>query len=79
VRLASAAPFPYGYPGRVCYLEQTGENVVQCSTRDELRQAVLRARRGESRLLAVWPGEYRSDLFLVDDLDAMAAAVGVDA
>lgn len=78
MRLASDAPFPYGYPGRVCYLEQSGENVVQCASRDELREAVTRARRGESRLLAVWPGEYRSDLFLIDDLDAMATAVGVD-
>ncbi|HEU0132705.1 MAG TPA: hypothetical protein VFQ85_17105 [Mycobacteriales bacterium] len=76
MRLASQAPFPYVRPGRVCYIEQTGEQVVQITTIGDLREAVGRARAGGSRLLAVWPGEWRSDLFLIDDLDALAANIG---
>ena len=29
------------------------------------------------KLYAVWPGQYRSDLFRVDDINEMAAAIGV--
>lgn len=75
MRLASESPFPYGYPGRVCYIEQDGEAVSQIQGRDAIRCAVQRARAGQSRILAAWPGEYRTDLFLVDDLDALADAV----
>ncbi|RSM60067.1 hypothetical protein DMB66_25620 [Actinoplanes sp. ATCC 53533] len=32
---------------------------------------------GTSRLFAVWPGDYSSDLFVIDDLDAYARAVGL--
>jgi hypothetical protein len=56
-RKASEAPFPYGYPGLICYIEQYknggGDQITQCSTRGELRQAINRARIGHSRILAV--------------------------
>jgi hypothetical protein len=35
------------------------------------------AKVGQSRLFAVWPGNYRSDLFVVDDLDEYARANGL--
>ena len=78
MRRASEAPFPYGYPGMVCYIEQRGEQLIQCSSRPEIREAVQRALAGQSRIVAVWPGQYRSDLFLIDDLDALALAVGIE-
>lgn len=31
-----------------------------------------RVHSGESRLFAVWPGSWRSDLFAIDDLDTFA-------
>jgi hypothetical protein len=78
LRPASAAPFPYGYPGIVCYLEQTGTEINQMRSRDDLRGAVRRAHVGESRLVAVWPGQYRSDAFIIDDLAALAEEIKVD-
>ncbi|MFF3588380.1 hypothetical protein ACFYYI_14595 [Streptomyces sp. NPDC002387] len=32
---------------------------------------------GTSRLFAVWPGEWSSDLFVIDDLDEFAKAHGI--
>ncbi|MGW1995330.1 hypothetical protein [Embleya sp. NPDC001921] len=32
---------------------------------------------GESRLFAVWPGQWSSDLFVIDDLDEYARAHGI--
>lgn len=78
MKLASEKQFPYGHPGTVCYIEQTGDELVQCRYRDDLRTAVRNALAGESRIIAVWPGRYRSDLFLLDDLHALAGAVGVE-
>ena len=62
----------------VCYIEQCGEELTQCSTRGELRDAVLRAVAGQSRVLAVWPGRWKSDLFEIDDLVALAAKIELD-
>lgn len=41
-------------------------------------QAYKRALNGQSKIFAVWPGNYRSDLFEIDDLNAFAAAFGID-
>lgn len=76
VRLASEAPFPYDYAGRVCYFERMGLQLRQVSRRDEQRIAAQRALRGESELFAVWPGQWSSDLFLIDDPAALVAAIG---
>lgn len=75
LKLASEHPFPYGYPGLVCYIRQYGTELTQLRTRDEAREAVRRAIEGNGRILAVWPGQYRSDLFLIDDLPALAQAI----
>jgi len=56
----------------VCYIEVHADgNVTQGA--DE--QSVTRAKGGASRLFAVWPGQWRSDLFTVDP-DEFAKAMG---
>ena len=75
VRRASEAPFPYGYPGAVCYLELRDGLLTQIRDRAGIREAVRRAQREESEIFAAWPGEYRTDLFIIDDLDKLAEAV----
>jgi hypothetical protein len=76
-RPASEAPFPYGHAGgSVCYMELGPDGLRQCRTRGDLRDAVKRAQAGESEIMAVWPGQYRSDLFIIDDLAALAKAIG---
>jgi hypothetical protein len=78
VKRASEAPFPYGWPGHVLYMEQhRAELVSQLQTRDQLRGAVLRALAGDSHLLAAWPGQYRTDLFVIDKPELLAEAIGL--
>lgn len=77
MRIASQSPFPYGWPGRiVCYFthDEAG-HLRQLEYRDDMR-AHLSA-DDPPQLFAVWPGQYRSDLFVIDDLDALRAAVGM--
>jgi len=47
-------------------------DIKQLSTKNEKFQAYLNAKAGVSKILAVWPGQWRSDLFIVDDLDSFA-------
>lgn len=62
--------FPYG-SGQVCYMEVSPDGAVtQLSTICEKRSAYINAQAGISKILAVWPGRWRSDLFIIDDLDA---------
>ncbi|WP_371675913.1 plasmid mobilization relaxosome protein MobC [Streptomyces sp. NBC_01276] len=46
-------------------------------TNGNSREAYERALAGSSRLFAVWPGEWSSHLFLIDDLDEYAKAHGI--
>ena len=77
MRRASQASFPYGWPGRVCYIAFTGYSLAQLHGRDEMRQAVRSALDGNCEIYAAWPGQYRTDLFLVDDIAALAQAIGL--
>lgn len=62
--------FPYG-SGQVCYIEVSPDGAVtQLSTVGEKRSAYINAQAGISKIFAVWPGRWRSDLFIIDDLDA---------
>ena len=73
------ANFPYSSK-LVCYIEVNSSGVVkqiQCSE-SEMEQAYNRVKQGETQMYAVWPGEYRSDLFIIDDLDKLADAYGID-
>jgi hypothetical protein len=58
-----------------------GRSFDPASTFDKKRELVERAmtcdKEGdEVHLLAVWPGQKRSDVFLIDDLDEALAAFG---
>lgn len=69
-----AGCFPYGSTV-VCYIEAfpNGE-VRQLSTKPEKLTAYFNALSGASKLFAVWPGRWRSDLFVIDDLEAFCDA-----
>ena len=67
-----AGCFPYRSK-LVCYMELTNDgNIKQLSNRNEKLEAYLNAKAGISKILAVWPGQWRSDLFIIDDLDSFA-------
>ena len=69
---ASGSDFPYR-SSTVCYIEVGKDGAV---TQGVSAEAWKRAKDGESRLFAVWPGQWRSDLFVIDDLDELAGAFG---
>jgi hypothetical protein len=69
---AMGAEFPYRL-GTMCYIEVGTDGTVSQGA-DEA--AYRRALTGQSRLFAVWPGNYRSDLFAIDDLDQYARCMG---
>jgi hypothetical protein len=74
-RSASAVgkDFPYR-SSTTCFIEVAVDGTV---TGGDGRGAYERAVAGESRLYAVWPGQWSSDLFLIDDLEEYARAVGL--
>jgi hypothetical protein len=78
IRTTSETPFPFDWPGRVCYFELTKGNLLWIKTRDETRDAVRRALAGKTKIYAAWPGQYRTDLFLVDNVAKMAEALKID-
>ncbi|MGW2034770.1 hypothetical protein [Streptomyces sp. NPDC001811] len=70
---AVGTEFPYTL-GTTCYIEVHKDGrVTQGAGNDAYRRALA----GESRLFAVWPGQWRSDLFAIDNLDEFARAHGI--
>lgn len=69
--------FPHGWTGGLCYFEIDHGEVRWVKGRDEVRDAIRRARARKSEVYVAWPGRYRTDLLLVDDLSAAAEALGV--
>lgn len=74
--------FPYKM-STMCYFEVNNDGKVtqiphknKCDF-DGIFDAYLRAKNHKSTLYAVWPGNYRSDLFLIDDLSQFAQAFGI--
>ncbi len=65
--------FPYTL-STMCYIEVRNDGEVLWGGGHE---AYERVRRGECRLYAVWPGQWSSHLFAIDDLDQYAAAFGL--
>ena len=64
--------FPYTDP-TVCYLEVNHSGwVTHLYHEEDQRDAYFRAKKGISRIFAVWPGRKRSDPFYIDDLDLFA-------
>jgi hypothetical protein len=74
-RSASAAgkDFPYKSP-TTCFIEVAEDGTV---TQGGGHEAYERASAGKSRLFAVWPGRWSSDLFVIDDLEEYARAIGI--
>ncbi len=73
-RSASAIGMEFPYQlGTMCYIEVAADGTV---SQGADRTAYQRAVEGRSRLFAVWPGNYRSDLFAIDDLDQFARGMG---
>ena len=74
-----AENFPYCM-STVCYFSvDDAGNVTQLphknkSDRPRLMEFYEKARNGLLSLYAVWPGNWSSDLFSIDDLDAFAEA-----
>lgn len=62
--------FPYGN-NRACYIElfATG-GIKQLATYRDKIDGYVHAKSGISKLFAVWPGHWHSDLFIIDDLEA---------
>ena len=69
----SGQDFPYEY-ATTCFIEIWADGTV---SQGAGAAAYERAKAGKSRLFAVWPGQYRSDLFVIDDLDEYAKAIGL--
>lgn len=74
--------FPYGM-STICYFEvDKNGNVSQVphknkSDRAMVLEAYQRAINKATTLYAVWPGQWRSDLFIIDDLDTFAKELGL--
>lgn len=76
IRLTSDTPeFPW-HAAPVCYIVVAAEGVRQVRYIDDKRAAARAAIDGKIDLFVVWPGQWRSDLFQVDNPEAMAKAVG---
>lgn len=62
--------FPYGSK-LVCYIEFTKDKEIKQIQNyvQEKRDVYYRVKDEGSKLYAVWPGQYRSDLFEIDDIE----------
>lgn len=67
--------FPYKSIGARSYYTVTSDGVMrQLHAVAELREAIQGAKQGDVALLAVWTGQYNSDLFSIDDVSAIETA-----
>lgn len=78
IRRSSEAPFPHCWDRKLCYFELRNGEVISPEGRAAVRDAVRRAYAGESLLFCAWPGQWRTDLFVIDDIEDAAKALGVD-
>lgn len=69
----SGPGFPYHLPS-LCYIEVHDGGEVTCGAGLD---AFRRVQAGRSRLYAVWPGQHRSEVYIIDDLAAYARAAGL--
>jgi len=61
--------FPYTAK-YVCFMElKPNGELIQLGTPKERVEAAIRAMNGECKVVAVWLGQWRSDLFIIDDLE----------
>ncbi len=70
--------FPYKSKTTCYILVYNNSDVVHIQhNKADLARAYKDATENNAVLYAVWPGKWRSDLFIIDDLNAFAAATGV--
>ena len=67
--------FPYTMK-TICYIEVDNSGGVSQigHNKTDMLTAYEKAMQGDTALYAVWPGQWRSDLFIIDDLNALAKA-----
>ena len=65
--------------GTVCYILKHSNGALEQLSHDsaELRRGYEAAIAGDAEIYAVWPGNWRSDLFIVDDLNEFAEALNL--
>ena len=70
--------FPYNSK-TICYiLVYKSSDVVHIQhNKTELNKAYKEAAENNAVLYAVWPGKWKSNLFIIDDLNAFAIATGI--
>ncbi len=67
--------FPYRSK-LVCFMQLFPDGrLIQLSSKDMKLNACGSAQKGESKIVAVWPGQWRSDLFIIDDLEEFVDAL----
>lgn len=65
-----SACFPYR-SSLVCFFEVFEDGTIrQISNKNDKIVACVNVQTGRSKIYAVWPGQWRSDLFIIDDLEA---------
>lgn len=69
--------FPY-MSATVCYIEVKPDGTTNQVNRSELKEVYERVSNGESKLYCAWPGNYRTDLFEIDDMADFADAFGFE-
>lgn len=81
LRKSSGTNFPYYFDSNITYIEvkNNGEITFACACRKgdmrSLVDVISRVKRGESKLIASWPGKYRTEIFLIDELDKLLEEV----
>lgn len=70
---AAGDAFPY-LAKTTCYVEVLADGTVQQGWDEGTYERVS---ANESALYAVWPGTWSSDLFVIDDVEQFARAVGI--
>jgi hypothetical protein len=74
--------FPFLYSTN-CYIEVFKDGTVNNiphknkSDRYMIKEAYDRVVTGESNLYCAWPGNYSTDLFIIDDINALSDAFGL--
>ncbi len=71
--------FPYASKS-ICYIEVFPDGCVRqvSPSLSEIKPTYNNVTNNKSTLYAVWPGKWKSDLFIIDDLNLLADAYGID-
>jgi len=74
----AGSSFPYRSK-LVCYFEvdAQGKTIQMQTNQTEAANVYHRVMKGKTKLYAVWPGQWRSDLFAIDDMVTFAEAFKV--